>query len=76
MTHYRCYLFDETDRIVSVDTIRVHVDIVVTERENVALEQARQLLSANYAKAHVAEVWDRSLLVGRIEKPTSHTTGH
>ena len=60
ITHYRCYLLNATDNIVSVDTMQTD------QGEEGALHAARGMLAAVHKYAHAVEVWDRAILVGRI----------
>jgi hypothetical protein len=68
MPYYRCYLLNGTDNIISVDTIRSE------QGEEGALEQARDLLRTKYKEAHALEVWDRAILVGRIDNEVRPST--
>jgi hypothetical protein len=68
MPFYRCYLLNGTDNIISVDTIRSE------QGEEGALQQARDLLRTRYKAAHALEVWDRAILVGRIDNEIRPST--
>ena len=67
MTHYRCYLFNADNNIVSVDTIQSDLG------EAGALDKARAMMTTTYRDAHAVEIWDRAILVGRIENKTNPT---
>jgi hypothetical protein len=58
--HYRCYLFNAHDNIVSADT-------VTSETPEGALNLAREKLRKLWREAHAVEIWDRATLVGRIQ---------
>ena len=63
MPHFRCYLLNSADKIVSVDSIEA-------ENDAAALEMAGQLILARHAEFAAIEVWDRSRCVGKVQSPT------
>jgi hypothetical protein len=66
--HYRCYLFNADDNIVSADTI-------MSEAPDHALALAQDKLRTAWKEAHAVEVWDRATLVGRIDNDTPPALG-
>jgi hypothetical protein len=66
--HYRCYLFNADDNIVSADTI-------TSETNEGALALAREKFRDTWKEAHAVEVWDRALLVGRMQNEAAPTVG-
>jgi hypothetical protein len=63
MPHFRCYLLNSADKIVSVDSIEA-------ENDAAALEMAGQLILARHAEFAAIEVWDRTRCVGKVQSPT------
>ena len=63
MSHFRCYLLNAADNIVSVDSIEAESDAS-------AMEMAAQLILAKHAMFAAIEVWERSRCVGKVLSPT------
>ena len=63
MPHFRCYLLNATDKIVSVDSLEA-------EGDGAAMEVAGQLILSKHAEFAAIEVWDRARCVGKIASPT------
>ena len=64
MPHFRCYLLNATDRIVSVDSLEADDD-------GTAMEMAGQLILSKHAEfAAPIEVWDCARCVGKVLSPT------
>jgi len=63
MSHFRCYLLNAADKIVSVDSLEAEGDAA-------AMEMAGQLILSKHAGFAAIEVWDRSRCVGKILSPT------
>jgi hypothetical protein len=64
MSHFRCYLLNSADKIVSVDSIEAKTDAT-------AMEMAGQLILAKHAMFAAIEVWDRARCVGKVTSPTA-----
>jgi hypothetical protein len=62
MPHFRCYLLNSTDSIVSVDSVEAGDDAG-------AMELAGQLILAKHAEFAAIEVWDRARCVGKVASP-------
>jgi hypothetical protein len=62
MSHFRCYLLNAEDKIVSVDS-------VVAEDDGAAMQMAGQLILAKHAEFAAIEVWDCARRVGKIPSP-------
>jgi len=67
MPHYRCYILNAVDSIVSVDSVEADEDAL-------ALSLAAGLLRERYNSFAAIEVWQQKKLVGKIqgkiEKPS------
>jgi hypothetical protein len=63
MPHFRCYLLNSADKIVSVDGIEA-------ENDGAAVEMAGQLILARHAEFAAIEIWDRARCVGKVLSPT------
>ena len=63
MPHFRCYLLNATDRIVSVDSLKA-------EGDTAALEMAGQLILSKHTGFAGIEVWDHARCVGKVLSPT------
>jgi hypothetical protein len=63
MSHFRCYLLNAADKIVSVDSVEAETDAT-------AMEMAGQLILAKHAEFAAIEVWDRARCVGKVLSPT------
>ena len=63
MPHFRCYLLNTTDKIVSVDSVEA-------EGDETAMEPAGQLILSKHAEFAAIEVWDCARCVGKIASPT------
>jgi hypothetical protein len=59
MPHFRCYLLNSRDSIVSVDSVEAGDDAG-------AMELAGRLILARHARFAAIEVWDRARCVGKI----------
>jgi hypothetical protein len=64
MPHFRCYLLNSRDSIVSVDSVEAGDDAG-------AMELASRLILARHAQFAAIEVWDRARRVGKILSPES-----
>jgi hypothetical protein len=65
MSHFRCYLLNSADQIVSVDSVDAESDAR-------AMEAAAQLIMTKHANYAAIEVWDRARRVGRVLGPEPH----
>ena len=63
MPHFRCYLLNTADKIVSVDSVEAEGDAA-------AMEMAGQLILSKHTAFAAIEVWDRARCVGKISSPT------
>ena len=63
MPHFRCYLLNGTNNIVSVDSVEADDD-------SAAMEMAGQLILSKHAAFAAIEVWDRARCVGKVQSPT------
>ena len=63
MSHFRCYLLNATDKIVSVDSLEA-------EGDTAALDMAGQLILSKHADFAAIEVWDHARCVGKVSSPT------
>jgi len=63
MSHFRCYLLNAADKIVSVDSVEAADDPA-------AMEIAGQLILAKHAEFAAIEVWDQARYVGKVLSPT------
>jgi hypothetical protein len=63
MSHFRCYLLNSTDKIVSVDSIEAEGDAS-------AMEMAGQLILSKHTEFAAIEVWDCARCVGKVLSPT------
>jgi hypothetical protein len=67
MPHYRCYILNASDNIVSVDSVEA-------DEDPLAMSLAGGLLRERYRTFAAIEVWSQKKLVGRInsevEKPS------
>ena len=59
MPHFRCYLLNATDKIVSVDSVEADGD-------GTAMEMAGQLILSKHAEFAAIEVWDHARCVGKV----------
>lgn len=59
MPHYRCYLLNTSDNIVSVDSVQADDD-------GLAMSLAGGLLREKYTNMAAIEVWDQKRCLGRI----------
>jgi hypothetical protein len=66
MTHFRCYLLNARDEIVSVDSVEAANDAG-------AMELAGQLILAQHSVFAAIEVWDRARCVGQSSEPDPET---
>jgi len=64
MPHFRCYLLNTADEIVSVDSVEAVND-------GVAIEMAGHLILAKHAEFAAIEVWDCARRVGKVLNPTT-----
>jgi hypothetical protein len=62
MTHFRCYLLNATDNIVSMDSVEAETD-------DSAVELAGRLIVTKYDELAAIEVWDRARLIGKVLNP-------
>jgi hypothetical protein len=67
MTHYRCYILNASDNIVSVDSVEA-------DEDPLAISLAGGLFRERYRTFAAIEVWNQKKLIGRInsevEKPS------
>ena len=63
MPHFRCYLLNAADKIVSVDSLEA-------EGDGAAMEMAGQLILSKHSEFAAIEVWDCARCVGKILSPT------
>jgi hypothetical protein len=59
MLHYRCYLLNTSDNIVSVDSLQADDD-------GLAMSLAGGLLREKYPNMAAIEVWEQKRCLGRI----------
>jgi hypothetical protein len=59
MPHYRCYLLNTSDNIVSVDSLQADDD-------GLAMSLAGGLLREKYTNMAAIEVWEQKRCLGRI----------
>jgi hypothetical protein len=59
MPHYRCYLLNASDNIVSVDSVQA-------EEDGLAMSLAGGLLRERYTNMAAIEVWEQKRCLGRI----------
>ena len=59
MPHFRCYLLNATDKIVSVDSVEADGD-------GTAMEMAGQLILSKHSEFAAIEVWDHARCVGKV----------
>jgi hypothetical protein len=59
MPHYRCYLLNASDNIVSVDSVQADDD-------GLAVSLAGGLLREKYTNMAAIEVWEQKRCLGRI----------
>ena len=59
MPHYRCYLLNTSDNIVSVDSVQADDD-------SLAMSLAGGLLREKYTNMAAIEVWEQKRCLGRI----------
>jgi hypothetical protein len=64
MPHFRCYLLNSADQIVSVDSVEATDD-------SAAMEMAGQLILSRHSKFAAIEIWDRARCVGKVLSPNS-----
>jgi hypothetical protein len=64
MPHFRCYLLNAADTIVSVDSVEA-------EEDALAMFLARQLIAGRHSEFAAIEVWDHARCVGKIANETS-----
>ncbi len=64
MMHFRCYLLNAEDKIVSVDS-------VAAEGDSAAMEMAGQLILSKHAEFAAIEVWDCARCVGKVLSSTN-----
>jgi hypothetical protein len=62
MSHFRCYLLNTADKIVSVDSLQAQDDVT-------AMEMAGQLILSKHTEFAAIEVWDCARCVGKILSP-------
>jgi hypothetical protein len=62
-SHFRCYLLNAADNIVSVNSVQAQDDVA-------AIEMAGQLMLSKHSAFAAIEVWDCARLVGKITSPT------
>ena len=65
MPHFRCYLLNSADKIVSVDGIEAESDAL-------AMQIAAQLIMVKYAALAAIEVWHRARYVGKVLSARPH----
>ena len=63
MSHFRCYLLNTADKIVSVDSLEA-------ESDGAAMEMAGQLILSKHSAFAAIEIWDCARCVGKITSPT------
>ena len=64
MPHYRCYVLNASDNIISVDSVEAAEDAL-------AMSLAGGLLRERYSKFAAIEVWNQKKLIGRINSATA-----
>jgi hypothetical protein len=62
MTHFRCYLLNPANKIVSVDSVEAETEVG-------AVALAGQLIRAKYVEFAAIEIWDRARLIGKVRNP-------
>jgi hypothetical protein len=60
MLTYRCYLLNDSDNIVSVDSVQA-------EEDETAMVMAASLLRQHHPTSAAMEVWEQRRRLGRIE---------
>ena len=67
MPHYRCYILNAADSIITVDSVEADEDAL-------AMSLAGGLLRERYKTFTAIEVWQQKKLVGRIQSNVENLT--